>query len=295
MDKAKILDYNYAYKYCKNIAFSHYENFPVGSLLIPKVKRKYVYSIYAFARYADDIADSDKYSEEVKIFKLNELETELNKIVQNNTGEFVPETENIFIALYDTIKNLTIPVQEFRDLLTAFKQDSVKSKYDNFNELVRYSSYSANPVGHLILYIFGYEKESNKKVFEYSDKVCTALQLTNFWQDVSKDLQIKRVYIPNDLMTENNYSYEKLYSKTENEEFFKLIKVLVDKTRILFDEGKEILKLTSGRLKMELKAIILGGEEILNKIVRSDYKMLSVNVSISNSDKFKIFCKAIFN
>lgn len=294
MDKADYLDLNYAYQYCKNIAINHYENFPVGSLIIPKSKRKYIYSVYAFARFADDVADSNMYTEDEKMNKLNELNSELCKIELNKINEFNPETKNIFIALFDTIEKLNIPIQEFRDLLTAFKQDSVKSRYENFNELISYSSFSANPVGHIVLNVFGYNIKGNEKLFGYSDNICTALQLTNFWQDVSKDLKIDRVYIPKKLMSEYNYNYNMLLAKTENEDFVKIIKILVDRTRILFDEGKQILTLTSGRLKMELKAIILGGEEILNKIERSDYKMLTESVRINNYEKLKIFLKVIF-
>lgn len=293
MDKADSLDFNYAYQYCKNIAIKHYENFPVGSLLIPKSKRKYIYSIYAFARFADDIADSDRYTEIEKLCKLNELDEELNKIDLKIVSDFVHETKNIFLALYDTIAKLNIPIMEFRDLLTAFKQDSIKSRYDNFYELINYSNYSANPVGHLVLNVFGYVRDGNEKLFEYSDKVCTALQLTNFWQDVSNDLKLDRVYIPKSLMDENRYSYNMLFAKTENEEFVNIIKILVDKTRQLFFEGKEILKLTSGRLRMELSAIISGGEEILNKIIKVEYKVLSENIRISNSDKFRILLKVV--
>ena len=294
MDKADYLDLNYAYQYCKNIAINHYENFPVGSLIIPKSKRKYIYSVYAFARFADDVADSNMYTEDEKMNKLNELNSELCKIELNKINEFNPETKNIFIALFDTIEKLNIPIQEFRDLLTAFKQDSVKSRYENFNELISYSSFSANPVGHIVLNVFGYNIKGNEKLFGYSDNICTALQLTNFWQDVSKDLKIDRVYIPKKLMSEYNYNYNMLLAKTENEDFVKIIKILVDRTRILFDEGKQILTLTSGRLKMELKAIILGGEEILNKIERSDYKMLTESVRINNYEKLKILLKVIF-
>lgn len=294
MDKAEYLDLNYAYQYCKNIAINHYENFPVGSLIIPKSKRKYIYSIYAFARFADDIADSDSYSESEKMNKLNDLDAELCKIELNNTNDFVFDTKNIFIALYDTIGKLNIQIKEFRDLLSAFKQDSVKSRYDNFNELISYSSFSANPVGHLVLNVFGYNIKGNEKLFGYSDNICTALQLTNFWQDVSKDLKIDRIYIPKNLMSEYNYNYDMLFAKTENEDFINIMKILVDKTRLLFDEGREILTMTSGRLKMELKAIILGGEEILSKIERSNYKMLTESVRIKNYEKFKIFLKVIF-
>ena len=282
-------DYDLAYRYCKEISIRHYENFPVGSLLIPKEKRKYIYSIYAFARFADDIADSGKLSEKDKLKKLNELDNELTKIQTDNLKRLIPDTQNIFIALHDTISSLKIPTSELRNLLLAFKQDSFKSSYESYDELLKYSEFSANPVGHLVLYIFGYSPLKDKEAFEYSDKICTALQLTNFWQDVSEDLEINRVYIPDELIRENNYSAELLYSRTENNDFLKIIKTLADRTKIMFNEVKRIFEFTSGRLRLELKATIAGGEEILKKIEDINYKVLSKKIKISNLDKIKIF------
>ena len=294
MDKYIQADFDYAYSYCKEIAISHYENFPVGSLLIPKKKRKFIYNIYAFARFADDIADLVKYSEKEKLHKLNELDIELTKIENGHLDNLLPETKNIFIALYNTINELRIPVEEFRNLLSAFKQDAVRQSYQTFEELLEYSECSANPVGQLVLYVFGYGPERDKKVFERSDKICTALQLTNFWQDVSVDLNMKRVYIPHQIMKEYGYDERLLFQKLENDDFRKIIKFLVNKTQEMFDEGKEIVNMLSGRLKLEIKATIAGGEEILNKIESINYNVLSERVDINNFDKLKLLGKAFF-
>jgi squalene synthase HpnC len=275
-----------AYLYCRKIAVKHYENFPVGSVLFPKRSRNFIYSIYTFARTADDIADSDKLTVDEKLRRLNEFEKKLGLIEKGEVFQ-----EEIFFALADTIKSLNIPVQEFRDLLTAFKQDSVKQRYDDFNELLEYSKYSANPVGHLVLYI---SEISDEKLFKFSDCVCTALQLANFWQDVSVDSETGRVYIPFDEMQKNDYNYTMLFDGIENENFIKLMKSLVDKTRVLFDNGKELEKDLSGRLKYEFRTIFRGGMEILNKIESIKYKVLSQRVKISSADKFKILLK-IFN
>ncbi|HMS34434.1 MAG TPA: squalene synthase HpnC [Ignavibacteria bacterium] len=285
------IDIDIAYSYCKNLAKKHYENFPVGSLLIPSDKRKYIYSIYAFARTADDVADSDTFSKEEKLRLLNEYENELTNIELNRSVSLNKEAKNIFTALSNTIEELKIPVQEFRDLLTAFKQDAVKQRYDNFDELLNYSHYSADPVGHLVLYVFGYNPVKDKKCFEYSDKVCTALQLTNFWQDVSEDLKIGRIYIPDNTMREFNYSEKMLFEKTENDDFRKIISHLSERTNTLFEEGKKITELVSGRLKYELKATIAGGLEILRKIEKINYNVLSQRVTISKTDKFKLLGK----
>ena len=294
MDNNIQADFDYAYRYCKEIAISHYENFPVGSLLIQKKKRKFIYSIYAFARFADDIADLGKYSEKEKLKKLNELDIELTKIEKGNLYNLIPETKNIFMALYNTVNELKIPVEKFRNLLSAFKQDAVKQSYQTFEELIAYSQYSANPVGQLVLYVFGYGPERDKKIFERSDKICTALQLTNFWQDVSVDLNMKRVYIPHRIMKEFGYNESLLFQKLENDDFRKIIKSLVIKTRTLFEEGKDIVTMLNGRLKLEIKATIAGGEEILNKIESINYNVLSRRVDINNFDKLKLLGKVFF-
>lgn len=287
---------DYAYSLCKEFTIRHYENFPVGSFLIPADKRKYIYSIYSFARYSDDIADSAEFTESEKLQKLNNLDTELTKVYKRDSQiRLIEETEFIFTALSHTVKKLNIPPEEFVSLLNAFRQDSVKQSYSDFNELIQYSELSANPVGHLVLYVFGYDRKKNKECFEYSDKICTALQLTNFWQDVSVDLKMGRVYIPENIMHENNYSMDMLFSKTENEDFRNVIKILSDETRNLFEEGKNITKVVSGRLRYELKATIAGGMEILKKIEKINYSVLSQRVKLSKAEKFKLLGKIIIS
>ena len=159
------IDTEIAYSYCKKLTLSHYENFPVGSLLIPSNKRKYIYSIYAFARTADDIADSEIYSKEEKLKLLDGYENELINIELKRPVSVNNETRNIFIALSNTTEELKIPLKEFKDLLTAFRQDAVKQRYNEFDELLNYSAYSANPIGHLVLYVFGYDPVKDKKCF----------------------------------------------------------------------------------------------------------------------------------
>ena len=276
-----------AYKFCEKLATKHYENFPVGSVLFPKKSRKYIYAIYAFARTADDIADSDKISSENKLKQLNGLENKLTQICNNESVN-----DEIFVALKDTMNSLKIPAKEFRDLLTAFKQDSIKQKYDEFDELIEYSKYSANPIGHLVLYVSGINDE---KLFRLSDYVCTALQLTNFWQDVSVDLNMGRVYIPDKEMIKYNYNYNLLNDRIENIDLLNLIKSLVDKTKELFENGKELDGHLHGRLKYEFRTMYRGGMSILEKIEKMEYKVLSKRVTVNTSDKFKlllkIFCK----
>lgn len=278
-------------KYCENLAKSHYENFPVGSLLVPKKNRKHVYSIYAFARNADDIADSGELSEDEKLSRLNQLE---DILINRNSGKTEYGFENFLPALYSTIDELKIPIKELLDLLSAFKQDAVKQRYQKFEELIEYSSKSANPIGHLVLIIFGYSEKENEDLFRYSDKICTALQLTNFWQDVSVDLKINRVYIPEEDMLRYGYSYAELIEREQNENFIRVIRSLVKRTNELFEKGSPIVWKVKGRLSFELKATIIGGKAILNKIKDIRFKVLNKRVTITKSDKLKILFKTIF-
>ncbi|MBS1492365.1 MAG: squalene synthase HpnC [Bacteroidetes bacterium] len=285
------INFDEAFTHCEKITKNHYENFPVASFLIPKDKRKYVYAVYSFARYADDIADSAILTSEEKLARLNLLEDELDCVLNNQLENLQEETKYIFIALYKTLLDLNIPSIELKNLLTAFKQDSVKDKYDTFEELLEYSKYSANPVGHLVLYIFGY---TDKKLFALSDYICTGLQLINFWQDVARDLEINRVYIPNEILQKHNYNYELLNNKVENENYINIIKELIAKTKEFYKKGEELPNLVSGRLKYELKATYYGGMTIINKIEMLNYRTLTTRPVVSGSDKFKILIKTIF-
>lgn len=285
------INFDEAFIHCEKITKNHYENFPVASFLIPKDKRKYVYAVYSFARYADDIADSAILTSEKKLERLNFLDEELDRILKDQLDNLHEETKYIFIALYKSLKDLNIPSIELKNLLIAFKQDSVKDKYETFEELLEYSKYSANPVGHLVLYIFGYK---DKKLFELSDYICTGLQLINFWQDVARDLEINRIYIPNEILQKHNFSYELLNNNVENENYISIIKELIIKTKELYKKGKELPDLVSGRLKYELKATYYGGMTVINKIEKLNYRTLTTRPVVSGSDKFKILLKTIF-
>lgn len=201
--------------------------------------------------------------------------------------------KNIFTALYDTIENSGIEKNDLRNLLIAFKQDVSKKTYKDFNELFEYSKYSANPVGHLVLQVFGYNKDTNKEMYEYSDYICSALQFTNFWQDVSLDLKLNRVYIPLRIMDKQKYGIEELYNKVENDKFKRIMKELVDETEQIFLKGKELPKMLKGRLKLEISATVKGGMSILNLIRKSNYKVLSYRVKLRKTDKFKILISTL--
>jgi len=282
-----------SFKYCEQIAKGHYENFPVASLLLPKEKRKYVYAIYAFARAADDFADEEGI-EGGAAKRLALLDEWNGKLRDCYNGKVY---DPIFIALAKTVEDNRIPIEPLENLLNAFRQDVVKQRYEKFDELLEYCRNSANPVGRLVLMIFGCHDE---EFFKYSDKICTALQLTNFWQDIEVDLRKERVYLPEEDITKFGYSYKELELKQENESFRSLVKFEVERTKKIFDEGKKLIEMTAAagkelkKLSKELKLTWNGGKTILKKIEEINYKVLNQRPSISGFDKIKIFIGSRF-
>ncbi len=281
-----------SFKYCEEIAKGHYENFPVASLLLPKEKRKYVYAVYAYARAADDFADEPgiEGGNEKRLALLNEWHGKLKDCYSGKTYD------PIFIALKKTVDDNKIPIEPLEYLLNAFRQDVVKQRYNDFDEVLDYCKNSANPVGRLILMIFGSHDE---KLFGYSDKICTALQLTNFWQDVEIDLRKNRVYLPEEDLIEFGYSYDELFDKKYNDSFKSLMEFEVKRTQKIFDEGKELIELTaqtSGlkKLSKELKLTWLGGTKILEKIREIEYDVFTKRPKIGLTDKLSIFLSSRF-
>jgi squalene synthase HpnC len=282
-----------SFKYCEEITKNHYENFPVASLLVQKVKRKYIYAIYAFARAADDFADEPgiEGGKEKRIALIDEWN---GKLKDSYNGKAY---DPIFIALAKTVEDCKIPIEPLENLLKAFRQDVTKNRYESFDEVQNYCNNSANPVGRLVLMVFG---ANDNELFSYSDKICTALQLTNFWQDVGVDLKIDRVYFPKEDMAKFGYSFEELFALQFNNKFKELMKFEVDRTEQIFNEGKKLMDLVSKHetakiLRKELQLTWLGGMEILNKIKQIDYNVLSRRPKITLNDKLKIFLKSRFN
>ncbi|MBN1634083.1 MAG: squalene synthase HpnC [Ignavibacteria bacterium] len=261
----------------------------MASVLFLKNKRKYIYAIYTFARMADEIADSKSLNSKEKLNQLNELESLLNTVI-------VPQEEvkNMIIALRDTIEKENLGITDLLNLLKAFKQDSVKSRYKSFDELQEYSKYSANPIGRLVLKLSGYNESKNPEMFNYSDNICTGLQLINFWQDVSRDTEIDRIYIPEEIMKKYSYSYEDLYNKKYDERYKNILKELVIKSEEIYERGRPIVCLLKGRLKLELKAIYNGGNRILQKIKEIEFNTLHKRVKLYGKDKLIILFKSVF-
>ena len=277
-----------AFAYCEQMARAHYENFPVGSLLAPKNRRKHVYSVYAFARTADDFADENyengELTEAWRLAALGDWERKLEDCYKG-VGD-----HPVFIALGETVKELNLPISLFQDLLSAFKQDVIKSRYADFDEVLDYCVRSANPVGRLILLLFDYRDE---RLAELSDCICTALQLTNFWQDVEVDIRKNRIYLPQNEMSRFGVSADDLMEKRFSENFVSLLKFQVERTWRLFERGKALPNLVKGRLALELRLTWLGGTRILERIEEIGYDTLNRRPKISTADKIVLLLKAL--
>jgi len=276
-----------AYRYCEKLAKSHYENFPVGSVLIPKRLRKHFYSIYAFARTADDFADEGYemgQSPEERIARLEEWGRMLKQAFSGNASH------PIFVALAETQAQFDLPSRLFEGLLSAFTQDVTRTRYETFDQLLDYCDRSANPVGRLILLLFDHRAE---ELHGLSDRICTALQLTNHWQDVGIDLIKDRVYLPLEDLAKFGLGVEDLHRRKAGERFRRLMKHEVERARELFSSGKPLCTAVEGRLGVELRAVWLGGWQILNRIEENHYDIFSDRPVISAVDKMKILTLAL--
>ncbi len=284
MNESEHQNLNNAYSKSLKFTKSHYENFPVVSFVIPKNLRKHVAIIYWFARTADDYADEGNFSKGERLEKLNNFEFRLKQLLN---GKAESDYE---IALANTINEKNLTAENFYNLIKAFKQDVIKKKYENFDEVIDYCKHSANPVGRLILELFDIRSE---EAFKHSDNICTALQLTNFLQDVSIDYKKGRIYLPQDEM-EMLQITEKLFEQKENNHKLKqLVKHNVDRAQNLLDEGKKLFPLLSGRLKVEIKWTVAGGEEILNRIRKNDYNVLNNRPELSKTRMVSLLLKSL--
>ena len=284
MTKRKILSPNDAYLKAEEFAKSHYENFPVVSLFIKKEMRKHVAIIYWFARTADDIADEDNFTVEERLLKINNFNERLTHIV---AGDYTDEYEH---ALYLTINERKLTPVYFSNLLKAFKQDIFQQKWNTFKDILDYCTNSANPVGRLILELYNVRDD---KAFYYSDKICTALQLTNFYQDVSKDILKNRIYFPIDEIEKFGVKLKSFELNENNDNLRRLVKFNVERAESFFREGENLLNYLSGRLQYEIKWTILGGRAILKKIIKSDYNVINIRPSLSKFDYFFLFLKSL--
>jgi len=277
-----------AYKFCESFTKSHYENFPVGSIFIPKNLRKHFYSIYVFSRLADDISDEllDETSE-TKILMLNKLLNLIKNPQTSDSNNFNP----LIYALQNTIKEKKLPLSPFEKLIKAFEIDSNFKQVNTMEDNLNYCQFSANPVGELVLRLFD---NYNDDTIKYSDSICTGLQLVNFWQDISRDYKINRIYIPKDLL--KKYEIDDLYKNNLNnlKNFDDCCKEIYDYTENLFTFGIELVKfIKNKRLKLELAVKIEGGKRILHKTRILKSRILYERPKLNFVDWIIIFYKAI--
>ena len=249
-----------AFAFCEARVRAHYENFPVG-LFVPKEKRPYVHALYAYARAADDFADEPMY-EGMRAEKLDQWEARLHAAY---AGEAV---DPIFIALRETVRRFDIPKPLLLDLLSAFRQDTIKQRYDTWDELLDYCRRSANPVGRLVLLVFG---EREAELGPLSDAICTGLQLANHWQDLALDLRRGRLYVPAELRGRFGVKEWDLNAGTVTPEFRALMGELLARTRERFARGRPLCDQVSPALRFEMRLTWLGGARILDRIERVDY------------------------
>ncbi|MBU1215018.1 MAG: squalene synthase HpnC [Gammaproteobacteria bacterium] len=249
------------------MSVEHYENFPVASVLMPRRLRKPVAAIYHFARTADDIADEGDLSNDERLRQLDEFRDELDHIANDETP-----LHPLFQRLAIEIKAYALPMQRMYDLLDAFSQDVVKKRYDDYDELLDYCRRSANPVGNLLLHLY---EEATPVNTAYSDAICTALQLINFWQDVAKDWAIGRVYLPQHDLARFGVSEAQIAEGRCDDNWRALMKFEVDRARALMLSGKPLGSILSGRIGLEMRMIIQGGLRILDKIEAADFDVFN--------------------
>jgi squalene synthase HpnC len=269
--------------YTRWLATHHYENFHVVSLLLPKRLHQDFYNVYAFCRWADDLGDEiGDTAESLRL--LGWWRSELQAMCAGGAKH------PVLVALAGTAREFSLPVTLFDDLIKAFEQDQTVTRYPNFAELFEYCRYSANPVGRLVLGLCGYRDIERQAL---SDATCTALQLANFWQDVTVDLQKDRVYLPLDLLEAQGYPLEALFARKFDERFRAAMQEAVNVTRELFLKGLPLADSVDRRLAIDLELFSRGGLRVLEKIERQDYDVLGSRPAISKLERVGLLLGAL--
>ena len=251
------------YRWCREFSRSHYENFPVASLLLPGQLRDPIAAIYAFARTADDVADEGDATASKRLAALDTMSTALQQIAAGQ-----PPDEPMYHALADTVHRYQLPIDLFEHLLSAFRQDVTQKHYANFGQLIDYCRRSANPVGRLLLHL---EKQASERNLALSDAICSALQLINFLQDIARDyVENGRIYLPQDEMQRFGVDENAIARQHNNPAIRSLVQFQIERANKLLGSGSLLGKTLPGRFGLEVRAIILGGSRILEKLYRQD-------------------------
>src|SRR5690349_20773992 len=271
-----------AQEYCRRLARTHYENFSVASWFLPQRLRQDFFNIYAYCRISDDLGD-EVGDAEASLQLLDQWEAELDACYAGSPRH------PVFVALRETVHKCEIPKQTFIDLLTAFRRDQRVTRYDTFEDVLGYCHYSANPVGHLVLYVCGYRDEERQRL---SDFTCTALQLANFWQDVSLDYDKGRIYLPLEDLRRFGVSEEDISAQRNTSAFCELLHFEVQRARDWFRRGLPLIDRVDRDLAVDIELFSRGGQEILNAIEMQGYNVLGMRPVISKSRKLALVGRA---
>jgi len=263
---------------CAKLARTHYENFPVGSMFLPRRLRAHVFNIYAYCRVCDDLSD-ETGDPELSLRLLEWWRRELSECYAGRPNH------PVFVALKPTIDQFDLPMQPFDDLISAFVQDQQVTRYETFEQLLGYCERSANPVGRLFLCLMGYRDDARARL---SDMTCTALQLVNFWQDVGVDYAKNRIYIPLEDMEHFGYSEAELRNNIFNAAFARLMRFEADRTRELFIRGAALGRMVEGGGAADVELFSRCGVSLLNAIERANYDVLHRRITVSKGRKMAI-------
>jgi squalene synthase HpnC len=268
--------------YCQRLATTHYENFSVATWFLPKRLRQHFYNVYAYCRISDDLGD-EVGDPGLSLRLLDQWEAELVACYAGTPRH------PVFVALAETVRQFEIAQHEFADLLTAFRQDQTTTRYPTFADVVGYCRNSANPVGHLVLYLCGYKDAERQQL---SDRTCTALQLANFWQDVSVDYAKGRIYLPLEDLQRFAVSEQDIAAQRNTPAFREMMKFEVERAREWFNTGLPLVGKVDKELAIDLELFTRGGQEILNAIEQQDFAVLGRRPSISKTRKLALLARA---
>jgi squalene synthase HpnC len=271
-----------AQEYCRRLARSHYENFSVASWFLPERLRQHFFNVYAYCRISDDLGD-EVGDPTASLHLLDQWEAELNACYDGSPRH------PVFVALAETVRACDIPKPPFADLLTAFRQDQTVTRYETFDDLLGYCKNSANPVGHLVLYLCGYRDGERQGL---SDFTCTALQLANFWQDVSVDYKKGRIYLPLDSLRRFGVTEGDIGADRNTPAFCEMMRFEVARAREWFERGLPLPGMVDKDLAIDLELFSRGGQEILNAIEKQGYAVLGRRPAISKSRKLALVARA---
>ena len=312
-------------RYCERLAKTHYENFTVGSWLLPKSQRRHVYAVYGYCRTVDDLGDEDTSNWE-RLPKAGLIQSRSpGDVTGDVTGAAATNAQAgqgghhqsvgvvekswrlamldwwerelrscysgtpahpVMIALQRTISDFDLPARPFLKLIEANRRDQGEDRYSTYSDLLNYCDHSANPVGHLFLYLFGYRDKERQRL---SNATCTALQLTNFWQDIARDYSMGRVYLPEEDMQRFGCTEEDLASGLASLRFRRMLSFQVDRTRVLFREGAPLVDTLEGVVKLDVALFTRGGVAVLDAIEGRDYDVLTARPALSRIGKAALF------